>query len=98
MTVTHDRIEDFIILHTVRFAGQEVVHTVGRGGMDDTGTGIQRDVFFGVDRRETAVTFMCIVQWMSETDAFQCGTLGRRQYLPYIQAIAFLKQCLACFG
>lgn len=84
MAVRHDRIQDLVVFHAMTLARQKVINTVGGGRVDDTGTGIHRNVFFRVNRGETPETLVHFVKGMFEADAFQSGAFCSRQNLPVI--------------
>ena len=80
-TIALDRVEDVVVDHAVAFAGHEVVFTVGRRGVNHTGTGAQLHVVGQVYRRQA------IVERMAEIDQFQGRTRGSRDHRTF-QAVA----------
>src|SRR5690606_30860199 len=59
------RVENVVVLHAVRLAGTEVVLTIGRRGVNDTGTGAGLHIVGQVDRREA------LVEGVAEADVLQ---------------------------
>ena len=80
-TVALHRAEDVIVVHAVLLAGAEVVFTIGRGGVNDTGTGVQLDIVSQVNRRQA------VIQRVTEVDQFKRRAGGGGEHLAF-QAIA----------
>ena len=75
------RIEDVVVVHAVALARVEVVLAVGRGRMDDAGTGVQGHIVGQVDRGET------LVEGVTEANLLQCLALRPGDHLA-LQAVA----------
>ncbi len=60
------RVEDVVVGQAVRDAGVEVVHAIGRRGMDDAGAVLGGGVVGQVHRREPAIARVHVIQRMLE--------------------------------
>jgi hypothetical protein len=67
-TVALNRVEDVIVDHAVGFAGHEVVHAVGRRGVNHASARAQFDILGQVHRRQT------VVERVTEVDQLQRGS------------------------
>ena len=78
--------DDVVVLEAVALAGDEVVHAVGRGAVNDAGTRRRVDVVGEVDGRAAAIAFVHVVERVEEFKrvqrfALDGGEHGAREFV-----------------
>ncbi len=79
--VGHDRADNVRVRHAIGLAGLEVFHTIRGGRVNNTGAGIDRDIFAQVDGRQAIVTRIGAGQRMAERNVVQrlSGAFGNHR-------------------
>ena len=95
--VTLNRVQDIVVLHSVCHARVEVIHTISRCAVDDTGAVICCGVVGQIHRRSACKTSVDMGKWVMEFDqiellAKRCGDNFAAE-LPAFQT--FLDQTLS---